>query len=188
MRLPGKKWLQNKHETKAKRKSWRKLHLGLDLTTGDIICSDLTLDDVDDPTALPGLLDQIEDPVSRFLADGAFDGKPTSDLLKARLGDAVEIIIPPPRNSDLTPNSLADPSSRDRHIVQIRTQGRLAWQANSGYNQRSRAEAQIGRWKGVIGPKLRSRSLENQRTEARIGVQVLNTMTKLGRPEFEAVT
>ena len=53
-------WLQNKHETKAKRKSWRKLHLGLDLTTGDIICSDLTLDDVGDPTALPGLLDQIE--------------------------------------------------------------------------------------------------------------------------------
>ena len=181
-------WLQNKHETKAKRKSWRKLHLGLDLTTGDIICSDLTLDDVGDPTALPGLLDQIEDPVSRFLADGAYDGKPTSDLLKARLGDAVEIIIPPPRNSILTPNSLADPSSRDRHIAQIRAQGRLAWQANSGYNQRSRAEAQIGRWKGVIGPKLRSRTLENQRTEARIGVQVLNTMTKLGRPEFEAVT
>ena len=37
-------WLQVKHETKAKRKSWRKLHLGLDLTTGEIICSDLTLD------------------------------------------------------------------------------------------------------------------------------------------------
>jgi hypothetical protein len=181
-------WLQNKHETKAKRKSWRKLHLGLDLTTGDIICSDLTLDDVGDPTALPGLLDQIEDPVSRFLADGAYDGKPTSDLLKARLGDAVEIIIPPPRNSVLTPNSLADLSSRDRHIAQIRAHGRLAWQANSDYNQRSRAEAQIGRWKGVIGPKLRLRTLENQRTEAQIGVQVLNTMTKLGHPEFEAVT
>ena len=39
-------WLQVKHETKAKRKSWRKLHLGLDLTTGEIICSDLTLDHV----------------------------------------------------------------------------------------------------------------------------------------------
>jgi hypothetical protein len=181
-------WLQNKHETKAKRKSWRKLHLGLDLTAGDIICSDLTLDDVGDPTALPGLLDQIEGPVSRFLADGAYDGKPTSDLLKARFGDAIEIIIPPPRNSVLTPNSLADPSSRDRHISQIRAHGRLAWQANSGYNQRSRAEAQIGRWKGVIGSKLRSRTFDNQRTEARIGVQVLNTMTKLGCPEFEAVT
>ncbi len=70
MRLPGKKWLQNKHKTKAKRKSWRKLHLGLDITTGDIVCSDLTKDDVGDPTALPELLDQIDAPVSRFLADG----------------------------------------------------------------------------------------------------------------------
>lgn len=111
MRLPGKKWLQNKHETKGQTQIMRKLHLGLDLTTGDIICSDLTLDDVGDPTALPGILDQIEGPVLRFLADGAYDGKPTSDLLKARLCDAVEIIIPPPRNSILTPNTLADPSS-----------------------------------------------------------------------------
>ena len=66
-------WLQVKHETKAKRKSWRKLHLGLDLTTGEIICSDLTLDHVGDSTALPGLLDQFDGPVSRFLADGAYE-------------------------------------------------------------------------------------------------------------------
>ena len=47
-------WLQNKHKTKAKRKSWRKLHLGLDLTSGEIIRADLTMDNVGDPTALPG--------------------------------------------------------------------------------------------------------------------------------------
>jgi hypothetical protein len=61
-------WLENKHNTKAKRRSWRKLHLGLDLVTGDIVCSDLTKDDVGDPTALPDLLDQIDagcDPVHR---------------------------------------------------------------------------------------------------------------------------
>ncbi len=64
-------WLQSKHKTKAKRKRWRKLHLGLDLATGDIICSELTPDDVGDTTALPELLDQIDGPVSRFLGDGA---------------------------------------------------------------------------------------------------------------------
>ena len=52
-------WLENKHKTKPRRKSWRKLHLGLDLVSGDIVCSDLTKDDVGDPTALPDLLDQI---------------------------------------------------------------------------------------------------------------------------------
>lgn len=64
-------------------------------------------------------------------------------------------------------------------------QGRLAWQKSTGYNQRSRIETQMGRWKTVIGPKLQARCLDNQKTEARIGVLVLNTMTELGRPIFE---
>ena len=79
-------WLQNKPTTTAKRKSWRKLHLGLDLATGDIVCSDLTTEDVGDPTALPELLDQIDGEVSRFIGDGAYDGNPTSDLLVKLLG------------------------------------------------------------------------------------------------------
>ena len=54
-------------------------------------------------------------------------------------------------------------------------------------NQRSRAEAQIGRWKSVIGPKLRSRRFENQKTEAQIGVRALNRMTELGCARFESV-
>ncbi|PHR61335.1 MAG: IS5/IS1182 family transposase [Robiginitomaculum sp.] len=180
-------WLREKHKTRARRKSWRKLHLGLDLVTGEIICADLTKDDVGDPTALPGLLDQIDAPVSRFLADGAYDGTPTSDLLKARFGEAVEVIIPPPKSAIPSPQSTHDPSQRDRHIAEIQTQGRLAWQVSSGYNQRSCGEAQIGRWKGVIGPKLKARNFENQKTEVAIGVNVLNKMTELGRPEIEAV-
>jgi len=138
-------WQHNKHKTKAKRKKWRKLHLGLDLLSGEIICADLTLDNVGDPSALPGLLDQVDGTVTRFLADGAYDGSPTSDLLKARFGDAVEIIIPPPMTAICSPQSAHDPSSRDRHIAEIQIHGRLAWQVNSGYNQRSRGETQIGR-------------------------------------------
>jgi len=180
-------WLQKKHKTKGKRKSWRKLHLGLDLTTGDIICAALTLDSVGDTTAWPELLDQIKKPVSRFLGDGAYDGVPTDDLLKARFGDTVEIIIPPPKNAALSPNSPHDPTLRDQRIIEIQTRGRMAWQVSSGYNQRSRIETQMGRWKAVIGPKLKARRFENQQTEARIGVTILNRMTELGRPEFEAV-
>ncbi|MFT7594599.1 MAG: hypothetical protein ACI8R4_002564, partial [Paracoccaceae bacterium] len=37
----------------------------------------------------------------------------------------------------------------------------------------------------VIGPKLKARNFANQRTEAKIGVRVLNRMTELGRPHFE---
>jgi hypothetical protein len=61
----------------------------------------------------------------------------------------------------------------------------MAWQKATGYNQRSRGETLMGRWKTVIGPKLKARSFENQKTETKIGVRVLNWMTGLGRPSFE---
>jgi hypothetical protein len=84
-------WLEEKHKTKGKRRSWRKLHLGLDLVSGEIVCSELTTDEVGDPTALPNLLDQVDSPVVLFLADGAYDGEPTSDLLVARFGSTIEV-------------------------------------------------------------------------------------------------
>ena len=45
----------------------------------------------------------------------------------------------------------------------------------------------MGRWKAVVGHKPKARSFKNQKTEAKIGVRVLNRMTKLGRPNFERI-
>jgi len=176
-----------KQKTKPKRKSWRKLHLGLDLVSGDIVCSDLTKDYVGDPTALPDLLDQIDADVTRFIADGAYDGDPTSALLTDRFGVGVEIIIPPPKTAVLSPDADDNPTLRDQRIAEIRTGGRMAWQASTGYNQRSRGETQMGRWKMVIGRNLKARNFPTQKTEAKIGVNILNKMTELGRAKFEAV-
>jgi hypothetical protein len=46
-------------------------------------------------------------------------------------------------------------------------------------------ETQMGRWKAVVGHKLKARSFENQKTEAKIGVRILNLMTALCRPNFQ---
>ena len=178
-------WQEEKHETMRKRRSRRKLHLGPDLVSGDIVCSDLTTDDVGDPTALPEMPDQIDGPVELFSGDGAYDGEPTSDALTERFGSTIEVTIPPPGNAVPSPNAAQYPTVRDLHIADIRTYGRMAWQKSSGYNQRSRAETLMGRWKTVIGPKLKARAFENQKTEAGIGVRVLNRMTGPGRPDFE---
>lgn len=64
----------------------------------------------------------------------------------------------------------------------------MAWQVSSEYNQRSRIEAQMGRWKTVIGPKLKARNFPNQQTEVRIGTNTLTKMNELGRAKFEVVT
>lgn len=178
-------WLEEKHKAKRKRRSWRKLHLGLDLVSGEIVCSELTTNDVGDPTALPDLLDQIDGPVDLFLADGAYDGEPTCAVLNERFGSTIDITIPPPKNAIPSPDAAQNSNIRDRHITDIAAQGRMAWQKSSGYNQRSRGETLMGRWKTVIGPKLKARGFENQKAEAKIGVRILNRMTELGRPSFE---
>ena len=178
-------WLEEKHKNKAKRKSWRNLHLGLDRVSGEIVCSYLTTDDVGDPTALPDLWDQIDGLVDQFLADGAYDGGPTCDLLAERFGSEIEVTIPPPKNARFSPNVAWNPTVRDRHIAKIQLHGHMAWQKASGYTQRSRVETLMSRWKAVVGPMLKARRFENQKTEAKIGVRILNRMTKLGRHNFE---
>ena len=136
---------------------------------------------------MPDLLNQINADVTRFIADGAYDGDPTSALIAERFGTAVEIIIPPPKNAILSPDANDNPTLRDQRITVITTGGRMAWQASTGYNQRSRGETQMGRWKMVIGRNLKARNFPTQKTEAKIGVNILNKMTELGRAKFEAV-
>jgi hypothetical protein len=82
-------------------------------------------------------LDQVYGPVDLFLADGAYDSKPTSDLLAARFGSMTEVIIRLPNNAIFSPDAAQHPTSRDRHIAEIESKGRLAWQKSSLYNQRS---------------------------------------------------
>ena len=79
------------------------------------------------------------------------------------------------------------PPVGDRHIAQIRNSVRMAWQAATGYNRRSRIEAQICRWKSFIGPRLQFCSFSRQITEVQLGQKILNTMTALGPPVFERI-
>jgi hypothetical protein len=65
----------------------------------------------------------------------------------------------------------------------ISERGRLAWQKATDYGQRSLVETTMGRYKALIGPRLRARGFEAQRIEAAIGVAVLNQMLAAGRPD-----
>ena len=84
------------------------------------------------------------------------------------------------------PNGAAgiDPTRRDRHLQVIAERDRMGWQKASGYNWRALVEADVSRWKRVIGDALRSRMDRRQRTEVAIAAGVLNRMLELGRPEY----
>jgi hypothetical protein len=65
----------------------------------------------------------------------------------------------------------------------ITERGRLAWQVATGYGQRALIETTMGRYKALIGPRLRARGFAAQQTEVAIGVTVLNRMLAVGRPK-----
>ena len=76
------------------------------------------------------------------------------------------------------------PTKRDRHLQLIAERGRMGWQRASGYNWRALVEADIGRYKRVIGDALRSRTEGRQTTEMVIAVASLNRMLELRRPKY----
>jgi hypothetical protein len=63
----------------------------------------------------------------------------------------------------------------------------MGWQRASGYNWRALVEADVSRWKRVIGDGLRLRTDGRQATEVAIAVNMLNRMLELGRPEYVRV-
>ncbi len=60
----------------------------------------------------------------------------------------------------------------------------MAWQKASGYNWRALVEADISRFKRVIGDGLRLRTDRRRATDVAIAVNALNRMLELGRPEY----
>lgn len=175
-------WLEEKHGARTRR-AWRKLHIGVDADTGQILAATFTTSDVIDASPVGTLLDQVTVPVASFTADGAYDQDGVYAAVAARHPEAT-VVVPP--RSNAVPSNAADmaPSQRDRHLRDIAEHGRRAWQVTSGYRWRALVEADIGRLKRVIGGTLRSRTDQRRTTEVAIAVSALNRMLELGRPTY----
>jgi hypothetical protein len=116
-------WLDQQRGVRSPRR-WRKLHLGVDAGTHEIVAVELTPDDVGDVSELPGLLDQIDAEVASLTADGAYDGNAVYDAVADRHSGA-DVIIPPRATAVL---SEITTTQRDRHITTIEKHGRMGWQ------------------------------------------------------------
>jgi hypothetical protein len=173
-------WLVEKHGTKTRR-SWRKLHIGMDANTGEIVAAALTTNDVDDASQVGPLLDQLDAPLASFTGDGAYDQDSLYRAVTDRDPDAL-VIVPPRAAAVLSETAETKPPQRDQHLQDIADKGRIGWQKSSDYTKRSRVETAIGRYKQVIGDGLRFHKDGRRRTEVNVAVHVLNRMSKLGRP------
>ncbi len=150
------------------RRTWRKLHLAIDASAGEVVANALTGSDADDIGEVTGLLEQVDGDITSFVADGAYDGDPVYQAIARQQRDPPPDVVIPPRASAVL--SADRQSQRDRHIRMIAEKGRMGWQKATGYGRRSLVGTTIGRYKHSIGSTLRARGLATQQSEVAIAV------------------
>jgi hypothetical protein len=155
----------------------------VDADTGRIVASTLTTSDVDDASQVGPLLDQVAGPIASFTADGAYDQDGVYAQVVARHPKAA-VVVPPRSSAVPSAAAVTAPSRRDEHLRTIAERGRRGWRKGSGYNWHALVEADISRFKRVIGGALRSRTDERRTTEVAVAVSALNRMLEPGRPEY----
>jgi len=81
----------------SKRRTWRKLHLGVDEATLEILAAVVTANDVADCEVLPQLLDVVAEDIAQVTGDGAYDTKDCYDAIDQREATATMVVLQKPR-------------------------------------------------------------------------------------------
>jgi hypothetical protein len=173
-------WKVRQHGV-SKRRTWLKLHLAVDETTGEILAAVVSTNDWADSEILPELVEQIEDEIEQVSADGAYDTSDCYDTLTQR---GAKPVIPPRKNAVIWQhgNRKAPPHPRDENLRSIRRHGRKKWKRDTNYHRRSLSETAMFRQKVTFGGRVRSRKFDNQATELLCQCAMLNRMIHLGKP------
>ena len=179
-------WKTRQHGI-SKRRTWRKLHLGIDETTGEIINAVVTTNDYHDSQVLEDILDGVEDEILQVSADGAYDTNNCYEKITQRQAG---VAIPPRKNAIIQQhgNCKALPLPRDENLRAIRKMGRAKWKRESDYHRRSLAETTMFRLKCIFGGKLSSRQFDNQAGELLLQCAALNRMIQICKPESYVAT
>jgi len=169
-------WKRRVHGA-GRRRVWRKLHIGVDCESRQVISCELTASFVTDDQVLADLLEQVtDDPIASVAADGAYDARKCHQAIADRKATA---LIPP--REDAVEWETDHPRTAVVRIV--RQKGKNAWKAHSGYHRRSLVENAFFRLKTLFGDRLKNRRFDAQCVEAYCRIVALNRMTELGMPE-----
>lgn len=174
-------WKTRQHGV-SKRRTWRKLHLGVDEATGEILAAVVTLNDCHDGEVLADVLDGIADPIEQVSTDGAYDHRHCYDEIESKGAKAV---VPPRKDAKIWQhgNRAGKSHPRGENLRYIRKHGRKRWKRDFGYHRRSIAETIMFRLKTIFGGNLSARKFDNQAVELFIKCVVLNRMIQIAKPD-----
>ena len=154
-----------------KRRTYRKIHLGVDPASSLIVAGVVTPCQTHDSEAFDSLLATANLSASReVIGDGAYDRRCYHPGARRR---RLRLITPPRTRAVLhhEPGLL----ERNRAIEGVRLLDKANWKRSQHYGRRSLAEAARHRLKAAFGPGLRSRLWPNQQQEALLRAHVLNS-------------
>ena len=179
-------WTARQHGASTRR-TWRKLHLGINADTQDIVAQQMTDAYGDDARQLKPLLAQVKTPVTRCYADGAYDRWHVHRLLAyhpAQQAAPIEAVIPPCENAQhrKSKRRYRHIEARNQRVADMKKRGRKRWKKYSGYHRRSLVETTMARFKRIVGAQLQARAWKRQQSEVQIGCALLNRFTQLGMP------
>ena len=183
--MPQWTWKVRKYGV-SKRRTWRKLHLSMDVDSQEILNGELIRNSVDDAAMSEPLLRGVEGKVRKCYGDGAYDKKKARKAVARAGGEAV---IPPPKNAVRSKNNSVEMMERNQAIDYIEQMGRKEWKQEAGYHRKSLSETAMHRYKMTIGNTLAARKMENQITEVRVGCAISRMYSKpvvcpmLSKPE-----
>jgi IS5 family transposase len=164
------------------RRTWRKVHVGVDEASGELVAAVVTTNNYHDSQLLPDLLAQVDEEIGQVSGDGAYDRRSCYEALRARQARAT---IPPQRNAKIWQhgNTKAERLARDQNLRRIRQVGRAAWKRESGYHRRSLAETTMFRLKTIFSERVTAHGFAGQAAQLLVRCAALNRMTQLGRPD-----
>ena len=167
----------------SKRRTWRKLHLGVDEATGEILAAVVSTNNVSDDEVFEDILNGVEGEIEAVSADGAYDKRKCYDAIEAR---GAQANIPPREDAQYWEKEGAT-HARNQNLNRIEEIGRAEWKQESGYHRRSLSETMMFRFKVTFGNTCSRRTFDNQAAEILLACAVLNRMTQLGMPDSYAL-
>jgi IS5 family transposase len=164
------------------RRTWRKVHLGVDEASGEIVAAVVTTNSYSDSQLLPELLAQVDEPIRQVSGDGGYDKRNCYEAIRARQAHAT---IPPQHNAKIWQhgNTKAERLARDENLRCIRQIGRAAWKEECGYHRRSLAETTMFRLKAIFSDRVTAHGFTGQAAQVLVRCAALNRMTHLGKPD-----
>ena len=176
-------WKVRQHG-KQKRRRWKKFHIGVCPKTHEVIVAEVTELETADCEIGPKLLKKAPRSVKKAIGDGAYD---TWNCYRAADDKGQKLIVPPRDGAMFNEGDEPWVKARNEAICQIiglgnDKEGIALWKKLVGYHERSLVETTFSRFKAIFGPKLFSKSIDNQHVELMLKAKILNRMTQQGMP------